>query len=155
MRGITPFEYTLHLNTDEDLLISELDPGIVKELDDDNINKALSLVLNLCSYVTRLSVEEAKSGYSKKLTNQLRTEPVGALMKLDNPICKYIGDCSMAVKSECTTRNIKKGFGKFPECWEYQIKHKLSDELQMVATDLSRVIIHAWKEKKYVLIISG
>lgn len=156
MRLIEPAVYNLYFNTKEIFQIVEFDPDIIKELQNERFVKALSPVLDLCSYVSRLAIEEAKKGYSKRLEAQIRTEPVGALIRLKNPICVHIRDCATAQREVCTTRNIsKKGIGQFPECWEYAIGPGLPDEEQIVAGDLSREIVHSWKIQKYVFIIEG
>lgn len=146
-----PITYSLQLNTDENIEVLEIDPDRVPILSDDEIRQVLSPVLDHCSYVTRLSIEEAKKCHPKKLELLLRTPPIGALVKL-NMLCSQINDCPMSSRKECTTKNIAKKYGKFPICWTYDAK-LLNNKVE--ADDLIYHIVHAWRLGQYVLIISS
>jgi len=153
MRLIEPIRYCLQLNTDEAIEILELDPERETILKDIAVGSALSPILEHCSYVTRVSVEEAKKHYSKKLENLLRTAPIGALIKLDR-LCSLINDCPMSSTKECITSNITRK-SKFPVCWEYGIEEKLSNDDLTVARDLANHIVQAWRAGQYVLVINS
>jgi hypothetical protein len=152
MRLIEPIQYTLQLNTDEIIDVLELDSEREVILNNDVVRSALASILEHCSYVTRISIEEAKKHHPKKLEALLRTAPIGALIKF-NKLCASINNCPMSSRKECITSNVTKKFGKFPICWTYGVEEKLSNDDLIIATDLANHAVQAWRLGRYVLIV--
>jgi hypothetical protein len=139
-------EYALTLNTGEELSFCELNSDLVPELAIPEVLQASSSILSLCTHVDRDTIEKAKREDMKPLERALRTPPYGCLMKVDKPICLDIKNCIRADKKVCTTRNTLKQIGQFPVCWTYPIETR--------SRELCTAIIHAWKEGKYVIIVT-
>lgn len=146
-------EYTLRFNTGEVVEILELDEERVKALRIPEVKEELRLLLALCSPVSILALEEAKRGYSHLLETELRTPPVGTMLKLDKPDCSQFRVCPIASKILCNTRAVAQNKRKsLPECWEYTCD--LPGMEGVLAKDLARNIVHAWDEGMYVLLVT-
>lgn len=148
---IQPVQYSITLDTNEQIEVFELDSDRETVLLNELIIKSLEHVLEHCSYVTRKSIENAKKLFSKELSELLRTPPIGILIKL-NMECSQINDCPMSSHKECSTKNVTKKHGRFPICWTYEIKTALSDTETIMANDLANHIFQAWRSGTYVLI---
>jgi hypothetical protein len=153
MSGIVPIEYNLHLDTGEQIMICELDQETTPTLSDPIVIEFLKNLLDRCSFVTREALEEAKLGRAKPLQNQIRSTPIGALLTITKPDCDHIKDCVMADKKKCSTRNIGKSGGKFPQCWDYQLDSKIPPEPKAAVAAIGAVIVHAWREGRHVFIV--
>lgn len=152
MRLMEPVTYHLQLNTSEMIEILEIDPDRIPILKDNGIQLKLLPILQHCSHVTRLSIEEAKKEHARKLELLLRTPPIGALVKLNMP-CALLNNCHMSSRKECTTKNVGKKYGKFPICWTYRTE-PLNDEAVQIK-DIADNIIHAWRSGQYVLVVNS
>lgn len=145
------FEYSLNLSTGERIKISEIPISTL----DKNYFEAFGLaeisgVVSLCTNAPTQAMHDAKVGYTKPLEKMLRTPPVGALMKVDRPVCVNINDCAMADSKKCTAR-----FSKFPECWEYEVYNDSDlNVIKLSAKDIVRRIAIAWRDGRYVIIVS-
>ena len=152
----SPLQYELSLNTGEIIHVSEIDPEIFSELRDPNIVKAVSSVLDRCTKAPRDVLELAKIGGTKQLEGLLSTSPTGCLIKTEEHICAEIKDCPMANKELCSTRKMKKGKPNIPHCWKSNVdneKHKLSYMEAVLAQHLATMIIHEWRDGRYVIIV--
>lgn len=143
---INILEYNLTLSTGEELSFCEFDSQLIPELCKEDVRKALSFILRVCTTADRHTIERAKRGETKPLERLLRTPPYGCLAKLDKPICSEIKVCSMANIKKCTTKNLEKKSGGFPICWSYSSEN---EEAKYIASS----IINFWKDGKYVLLI--
>lgn len=146
-------EYTLHLNTGEVISVSEFDANVITDLTSPEVMRAITPVLKRCTFMPRSVIEEAKMGYTAKFESLMRTSPIGAMLKLDIPICGMIKDCASAIKTICTTRNIEGKLGNFPICWEVATPRLTPDDIKERAQRLAFVIIHSWRMGKYVLLV--
>jgi hypothetical protein len=108
-------------------------------------------VTDLCTKISREMLNDAKVGYTKLMERNLGTPPVGALFKIDKPVCANINCCIMADKNKCTT-NLSGNIINFPECWEYNLNIKEDSEMYTDLKDISRSIVLSWKENNYVMI---
>lgn len=140
-------EYSLKLTTDENIEVSELDPGLFTFWNDE-IENSLKETLDLCSNVTRQDVEDAKVGYDKILKTKLRN-PIRSLLCLRNPVCSLIKVCQMADRKICTTKNSNLKGGKFPICWESSL-----DGESQLSNQVMNAIVHAWRQNRYVFFIT-
>lgn len=148
-------EYSLSLTTGERIDVSELDPGLLGEEWSEAVAAAVRPLTDMCAHVPREAVEAAKLGYDTELKRLLR-DPVGCLVMLDRPVCSVIRDCPMAVREKCTTRNAtaRKG-GLFPVCWEWQVPDDLDPVLEPAVQAAAQAIVHAWRQKRHVLVVTG
>jgi hypothetical protein len=153
LKYIEPIEYRIQLNTKEIIKITELNVEIIEELRIPEIVLAADYALKFCSRMSRDAVEEAKMGHSKRFEELIRISPNGALIKFESPICRMIGECAMADLSVCTTKNIEK-VGRFPVCWEFQYSQETSEDIAHRASLLVFVIVHAWRQGRYVILIN-
>jgi hypothetical protein len=158
MMLMEPVTYFLQLNTGEEIEVLELDKERIEALRIPEITKSLESLLKLCNSVTRLAVEEAKRRYSHRLEEELRIPPLKAMLKLDKPACIEFKYCPAADDILCVTNEVvKKRKKSLPVCWEYGSYEKdgLKGNNRVMADDLSRSIVHAWNEGRYVLLITG
>lgn len=147
------FEYSIELSTKETLHILEIsleaiDDWSKKAFTDLDAARVIHGVLSLCTKVPHSVLEEAKYGYTKPLERLLKTPPVGALMKIDRPVCLNINDCAMANRQRCTTRS-----HGFPECWDYSMGDcdELTDSM-LSAQEAVKAIVMAWRDNRYAII---
>jgi len=150
MNPAFPNEYVLHLSTGETIQVSELDLSILGA--SPAILAHFAPLQALCTQLTRSQLEEAKGGYDEALKSKLRSPPVGCLIKNPAPVCSLIASCSMANKKECTTKNVTKRGGKFPDCWTVETG-KLQGFERAWAAELSDVVIHAWRAGRHVFVV--
>ncbi|KKL45204.1 hypothetical protein LCGC14_2358020 [marine sediment metagenome] len=147
-------EYSLTLETGEEVEILELDPETCPELRSEDVRSAASHVLGRCTYTPRDVLEEAKGGFCKRLQELLRTPPIGCLLTVSNPECSELETCGIADRSLCTLRYVSKSGGKFPICWEAGPSKPCPDDIGMQVRDLAGRVAHAWREGRYVIIVS-
>lgn len=152
------FEYVLHLGTGENLSVLEIDMAALdawsrQAFDDPCAKKALSSIFSLCTRVSKEAIEDAKIGWTKPLEKLLRTPPIGALLKLDKPICFNLRDCAMADPNKCTTRPACKNIS-LPECWDYDIGTAKDFPNSMIAAQevAKTIVVTGWSNGKYVII---
>ncbi len=138
-------EYKLRLSTGETLEVSELVLSI--QTITPEALREFEKIRHLCTELSHDEMEEAKIGYDRVLLKKLRSSSIGCLLKNPQPVCGLIRSCSMANPSLCTTKNVGKKIGKFPNCWTWPSEEPLSSEL----TD---TIIHAWQVGKTVIIVT-
>lgn len=152
MNGVSPNEYSLRMDTGEVLLVSELDPETSPGLTDPAVLATIRDVLEWCSFVSRESIEEAKRGYTRALQSELRSTPIGSLLRLRTPSCRLLRSCASAIPEHCTTRRTVRGKPSFPHCWEATVD---TDEpsLAGVSRDVATYIVHSWREGRRVLIV--
>lgn len=153
-----PLQYELSLNTGEIIHVSEIDPEIFSELRDINIVKAISSVLDKCTKAPRDVLESAKIGGTKQLEGLLSTSPTGCLIKIEEHVCAEIRDCPMANRGLCSTRKMKKGKPNVPYCWKFNMngdnkKHQLPCMEAVLAQHFATMIIHEWRDGRYVIIV--
>jgi hypothetical protein len=153
MRDVEPVEYVLRLGTGETISVCELNPESVDGLVDERVLRSLEASLDRCARVPKVALEEAKRGHTKKLEACLRTPPIGAMLKLDRPVCKHIMDCVMADKRVCSTRNVSESGGAFPLCWEYSSESEDQD-VRTAAESIMNCVVHAWRNGRTVLIVT-
>ena len=147
-------EYSLVLETGEGLDVLELDPETCSELRSEAVRIAAFHILKRCTFVQREVLEEAKGGFCKRLQELLRTPPIGCLLTVSDPECSELEECGTADRSICTLRHISKSGGKFPICWEARASQPCPDDIKMQVRDLAGRVVHAWRENRYVIIVS-
>jgi hypothetical protein len=152
---MTGLEYSLVLETGEEIDILELDPEVYVELQSAEVKAAASSILKRCSYVSRDVLEEAKNGFCKRLQESLRTPPLGCLLTITEPECVLMEECGIADRAICTTRYVFKSEGKFPVCWEARLSEPCSEDVGRKARDLTSRVVHAWRENRYVIIVTS
>lgn len=151
------FEYSLQLDTGETLSVAEipmraLDEWSRKAFADPKSAKAMSTILALCTRAPHAVMEDAKTGYTKPLERLLRTPPIGALVKLDRPVCMNVSSCVMSDKRKCTTQFLHVS-EKFPECWDYSLEDDGDFTDGMIAAhEIVKTIVMAWRDGRYVII---
>lgn len=152
---IHPVEYIIDLSTGEDLQIAEFDPNRIPEMNNPDVMCASSDILDRCTKASREILEEAKHGYDSRLKPLLRTPPVGALLKFPFPLCSERLSCSMYDKTRCSTKNIFRQGGAFPECWEAEIDPliKFSTTIIVASRALRTAIVHSWRQGMYSIIV--
>jgi hypothetical protein len=151
-----PIQYELSLSTREILHISEIDPEVFSELRNAGIVKAISSVLDRCTKASRDVLELAKIGGTEQLEKLLSTPPIGCLIKIKEHICAEIKECPMANDGLCSTRKMKRGKPDIPHCWKFNIDekaHRLSHMEAVLAQHLATMIIHEWRDGRYVIIV--
>ena len=139
-------EYSVDLDTGERIDVLELDPETCPGLRDPEVLRDAMWILRLCTRATRRALEDAKGGWGGPLQEALGTPPVGCLLQMEKPACSIIGECGIADAGLCTTRNLKKGLGRFPVCGEADVAPD--------GADLTRQVVHAWKEGRWVIIVA-
>lgn len=145
---ISLIEYTIHLSTGETVEISEIDPKALDGFWDETLETEATELLEWCAKVSRRDMEDAKIGYDNTLKQKLRS-PIESLLRLNNPVCSSIESCSMAKRTDCTLRNMKRGIGKFPICFDWGYGRNFSSKL----TELSHVVIHSWRMNRFVIFV--
>jgi hypothetical protein len=151
-----PIQYELSLSTGEILHISEIDPEVFSELRDIKITKVISSVLDKCTKASRDVLELAKIGGTEQLEKLLSTPPIGCLIKMGEHICAEVRECPMANNELCSTRRMKRGKPDIPHCWKFNIgekPHHLSYMEAVLAQHLATMIIHEWRDGRYVIIV--
>lgn len=139
-------EYSVALETGEVIDVLELDPETCPALLDLEVLRSSMWLLRHCTRATRRVLEDAKGGWAGPLQEALGTPPAGCLLRMEKPVCAIIGECGIADEALCTTRNLKKGIGRFPVCWEADVPRE--------GADLTYRVVHAWKEGRWVVIVS-
>ena len=151
MQPIQLVEYKIRLSTGEIIQVAELEPfGVPPDL-----LIAAESILQRCSRMPRSVIEEAKLGHTKKFEALMLTEPVGALIKFESPICRMIRNCAMADQTTCTTRNVKMTTGKFPICWEYECSDSVPESLCQDVQAIAFAVVHAWRNGQWVIFVHG
>ena len=150
MQPMQLVEYKIHLSTGEIIQVAELEPLDASP----ELLAAAEPILRRCSKMPRAVIEEAKMGHTKEFESLMLTEPVGALIKFETPICREIKHCAMANRIVCTTRNVKLKAGKFPICWEYQCSDDTPESLRMDVQAIAFAVIHAWREGNWVVFVT-
>ena len=146
-------EYSLVLDTGEELRFLELDSDTCPGLRSERVREAVAGVLLRCTYASRDALEEAKRGFTKRLQDALGTPPVGCLLRLARPECSLLDECGIADRAVCTTRYLSRAGGRFPVCWEPRLPERLPDPVRTAARDLAWRVVHAWREGRYVVIV--
>ena len=141
----------LRLTTGEELEVSELDLSVVKAPKE--VLEAFAPLMALCTQVTREQLEEAKAGYDDALKKELKSSPIGCLLKNPSPTCGLIRDCGMAKPIICTTKNVSKNVGTFPSCWTYDTPDTLMGFEYAWVAEICDAVIHAWREGRFVIIV--
>jgi hypothetical protein len=150
------FEYSLVLSTGEKLAISEvvvgaLDSWCARAFSDPNAKRAIAPILALCTKAPPNVMDDAKIGHTKPLEKLLKTPPIGALMKIDKPICSSFKSCASA-NASCTTQFVGKN-KSFPKCWDYYVTDPDNFTNSMsAAQELVKDIVMAWRDSRYVVI---
>lgn len=147
------FSYSILLSTGETLEIAEIpvramDSWTKKALEEP-IRSEIRGVLSLCTKAPHSAMEDAKIGYTKPLERLIRISPIGALTKLDRPMCAHAKDCIMVQGPACSARPAAK---KFPECWDYSLLTETFEDGHSAAQELAKAIVMAWRDGKYVVI---
>jgi len=152
---IHPVDYTIDLSTGEELKIAEFDPERIPEMNDPEVIIASADVLDRCTRASREALESAKRGYDTELKSLLKTPPVGALLKISSPLCSERWSCSMYNKTECSTKNISRQGGAFPECWEAEanISIKFPTDIIEASRALRTAVVHVWRHGTYAIIV--
>ena len=138
-------EYSLKLSTGEEILVSELVLSVLRATPE--AMREFARIRHLCAEVTPEEMEEAKIGYDRALLKKLRAGPAGCLQKNVLHVCGLVATCSMVKPSECTTRFLKKGKGKFPSCWTWASEEPMSSEV-------CDAVVHAWREGRHVIVVA-
>ena len=151
---ITPFNYLITLSTGEKITVAEFDAEHIPTLRVKSVFDASKDVISRCSIVSRQVMEEAKKGLDTKFKHLLRSPPYGALLKIQSSVCSEKKLCSMYSSMKCTTKNISKNGGAFPECFEYQIlDNKLPPLIEENVKSLCTAIILALRAGWYPILI--
>lgn len=148
-----PAEYTLRLSTGEAVEVSQFDSVSHPQLASPAVRAACASVLDRVPTVTREVMEAAKVGDDRALRSALKAQPSGALVMVRNHRCAQWGDCVMHGKA-CTTTNVRKRVGQFPECWEYEPEAKAGDE-EGDARGVGTAVVHAWRGGRHALFVVG
>lgn len=143
---MTGLEYSITLDTGERVDVLELDPATCDALRPGPVAEALDWILSRCTRASRAELEDAKGGWCGPLQDALGTPPLGCLLKMRDPACSLVDECGIADRARCTTRNVGKGLGLFPVCWE--------PVAPRAGADLAWRIVHAWKEGRWVVIVT-
>jgi hypothetical protein len=147
-------EYSLVLETGEGLDVLELDSETCPELRSEAVRVAASHVLRRCTFAPQDVLEEAKRGFCKRLQDLLRTPPVGCLLSVADPECALLDECGIADSALCTTRFVSRRGGRFPVCWEARPSRACPEDVRALARDLAGRVVHAWRDGRYVVIVS-
>lgn len=140
---ILPDEYELTLKTGEHIEVSEFAFERIPSLAPIADLIPFADVLRGCAVLSRESVEAAKMGHDLELRKTVR-DPLAGLLKVLRPECVHIGDCIMADRRVCTSKNVT-GKRRIPPCWE----HASEGELQQVAT----AVVLAWASGRRVIVV--
>lgn len=145
-------DYELSLSDGSRITVVELDPARVADLLDAEVVRACSGMLERCTFAPRYALEEAKKGYDRELLKLLRS-PEGGLLRASPAVCRLISDCAMAAPPVCTLRNLRKGKGGIPQCWEYEPGEGLPERVRRSAIELGTAVGSAWREGAYPVIV--
>lgn len=140
-------EYNIDLSTGENIKIAEFDSVTNKFIW--NHEEELHELLNIITKCNRKTIEDAKKGYSKDFEKSMKAPPYGCLLKLKKPICSEKNDCVSYKPKTCTTKNIKKKLGQFPDCWNFWFEDEVPYQIRLFANR----VIHYWREGFYVVIV--
>jgi hypothetical protein len=133
MRSIEFLEYRLPLSTGEVIAVAEADSGRLPVLEDPRVLAAADDVLRRCTRAPREVVDEAK---------------------ISRPVCAEISTCVIADRRRCTAAGKTKKGPDFPLCWTYAVDPGLPQEVAMAARDLADSVVGAWRDGRYVLMVS-
>lgn len=150
MRPVLPNRYKLRLSTGEEILVAEIDIGMLEA--PEAVLRASSIVTTLCTSISREIMEEAKMGYDTRFLKCLRSPPIGCLLRVYSPRCSLFKDCTMANARECTTKNSTRKGGKFPSCWSYDVSY-VDAEIVAEVREFCDAVIHSWRENHHVILV--
>jgi hypothetical protein len=146
-------EYPVRLSTGETIQVAELDEERSPALVEPRVRAAVEGLLQQCSFVSREIMEEAKAGYDTRFKAQIRSQPLGCMIKAEPHICRLINDCAMAFKPVCTLHNAMPFPKPLPICWEFDPPGTIDLEVRRAAVELGSIIGHAWRRGLYVFIV--
>lgn len=140
---ILPDEYALTLKTGERIDVSEFAFERIPVLSSLEALLPFGDVLRGCAVVSREGVEAAKMGWDAELRRTVK-DPLAGLLKVVRHECAHVGDCIMADRRVCTSKNVT-GKRRIPPCWE----HASEGDIQEVLT----AIVLAWAAKRRVIVV--
>lgn len=153
MRSVEFVEYSLRLSTDEDILVSELDPASVPCLWDNEVLTLAAPFLAICTRAPRAAVEDAKSGLPESLEPFLGTPPAGCLLKAPSPVCAELRFCAISDRTKCSTAYFVRKKPAFPLCWTADLLKARTPEKGSQARDLVDSIVSAWRDGRHVVLV--